>query len=379
MDGRKQVCAVTVLGASDSESSSASRMRQAAQAYQEGMSCVWNCEFDRARQILEPWRQTSAWHAGAYAECACLRVAITGQRNEACSALELVAVTDGLLSSSGVTDTCSGGIMRDLFAAEMLLLRCMLQFICGSKLRAFLSLRQCCLAYRRLEHIVSNGAQQLQRFQQEELMLSNVELEGRINFGLGLFYLSTTWLPVSLTPLARLAGFVIDPQRGKAHLAAVMEGMAGSFGVRTPLAASLLAMYHLDLEPDLERGSGVLVQGLTRWPTCVLLHWASSLVAWRNTCLNEAIALTERALQFCGAELQSEAVYLRYELGILHFMACSWDRAFHHLQYVYDCTKSDNVCFFLQDASDGAPRRRSLPDRAQRQGCSALPRVRSTD
>eukprot|EP00927_Polykrikos_kofoidii_P036810 TRINITY_DN31051_c0_g3_i2.p1 TRINITY_DN31051_c0_g3~~TRINITY_DN31051_c0_g3_i2.p1 ORF type:complete len:678 (-),score=108.57 TRINITY_DN31051_c0_g3_i2:209-2122(-) len=307
----------------------------AAEAYREATELMWNYELQRARMLLEPFRGTSAWHASAYAECAALRVVLTGRRCEALHGLELVGAAEALLSCA-----LRGGtsIVQEVISAEMLLLRCGLQVVGGSRLRALLNLRQCWNAYHRLEHYLAKGGPPLMK--DEGDFFSADDLRGRVNFGLGLFYLATSMLPVSMCPLARLAGFVIDRQQGKAHLSACTQVNAS---LRAPLAAIMLAIYHLDLEPDVRRAGELLVGCLSRRPDNVLLHWAGSLLAWRNTCLAEAINMLEQALSCCDPELGNQAVYLRYELGMLHFMCMEWAPGYGLLRSVYDNARSDKI------------------------------------
>jgi hypothetical protein len=111
------------------------------------------------------------------------------------------------------------------------------------------------------------------------------------------------------------------------------------------MAAVLLAMYHLDLEPDMRHAGNILVASLGRQPENALLHWAGSLLAWRNTFIAQAMGLTGKALWCCGQELSEKAVYLRYELGMFHFIAMEWKSAHDHLFCVYQSVHSEKVFF----------------------------------
>jgi len=168
------------------------------------------------------------------------------------------------------------------------------------------------------------------------------DIRGRVCFGLGLFYLVTSMLPVGLCPLIRLAGFLIDRNQGKAYLARCVDF---NLGPRASLATIVLSMYHLDLEPDMERAGDLLIHGLTQTPQNVLLHWAASLMAWRNADIESAVTEIGSALFSCGNDLANDAIYLRYELGMFHFMAMYWTMAYEHLSYVHDAIQSDKIFF----------------------------------
>jgi len=101
----------------------------------------------------------------------------------------------------------------------------------------------------------------------------------------------------------------------------------------------------MDLEPDVERASQLLADGLTKKPENVLLHWAGSMLSWRNACLIEAVHCLKSALWCCGNDLGDQAVYLRYELGMFHLMAMSWTTAQLHLQFVHDTVLVEKIFF----------------------------------
>lgn len=347
------------------EASSLGKRREnkvsAVDVYREAMSLMWDYKLDQAQRILEPYRTTIVWHACAYAECACMRVVLTGRRSDAVATLELVRhaehlkeVRCGSKGSSPALDVC---------AAELLLMRCGLQVITGCRLTLFLSLRRCWYAYRRLETILTENSGQGVRsavgscsvygcdpsnaphVDDADAIIDTLSLDdiwGRVCFGLGLFYLVTSLLPVGLCPLVRLAGFLIDRDQGKAYLARCVDGCLGP---RATLATIVLSMYHLDLDPDMERAGDLLIQGLTSKPNNVLLHWAASLMAWRNADIESAVVEIGSALYSCGDGLRDNAIYLRYELGMFHFMAMYWPMAYEHLRYVHDAVESDKIFF----------------------------------
>ena len=88
------------------------------------------------------------------------------------------------------------------------------------------------------------------------------DLRGRILFGLGFFYMASSLVPASLVPLLRLAGFLMHRQCGKMYL---FECVERALGARCSIAAILLAMYHLDLEPEAWHGLAQLTQKLINY------------------------------------------------------------------------------------------------------------------
>mmetsp|Transcript_156147 Transcript_156147/g.500874 ORF Transcript_156147/g.500874 Transcript_156147/m.500874 type:complete len:907 (+) Transcript_156147:89-2809(+) len=350
----------------------------AGEVYQRAMIAIWNFDLTGAAALLEPFRRTQPWHAAAFAECAFMRVLVTARHEDAALALELVCEAEGVLDAA-CRKRSTRSISYQVITAELLLFRCFLQGLLGARIRALYNLRQCWQAYRRLEHVVaaSSGfsgsssssssaaagggddtpSKRQHRYRRSKSAdthsvddgvesLNGVvdadDLRGRICFGVGFFWLATSLLPSGLGPLLRLAGFVMDRERGKDCLAECAEG---GLGTRAVPAAISLAMFHLDLEPDVARAGNLLVAALTRTPENPFLHWSGSMLAWRNCCLDQAAELTGKAMWCCGEELGGRALFLRYEMGMLSLARMRWDEAYPHLRFVYEAVKSGEVFF----------------------------------
>eukprot|EP00931_Biecheleriopsis_adriatica_P053544 TRINITY_DN31360_c0_g1_i1.p1 TRINITY_DN31360_c0_g1~~TRINITY_DN31360_c0_g1_i1.p1 ORF type:complete len:793 (+),score=162.47 TRINITY_DN31360_c0_g1_i1:318-2381(+) len=306
-------------------------------AYRKAMEMMWNYDLEAARVLLEPWKSSVLWHAGAIAECSVLRTVLTGKKSEALATLEDIKAAEAIKDSSQKST-----VAHEVFTAEMLLLRSGLQVMLGARLRALYNLRQCWCTYHRLETLLENDGDLKVCVQDDDIVFTYEDLRGRILFGLGLFYMAASLVPASLVPLIRLAGFIMHRQRGKTYL---WECVERELGPRSSMAAILLSMYHLDLEPDMKHAANILVVSLSRQPENVLLHWAGSVLAWRNTFISQAVNITGKALWSCGQELGEKAVYLRYELGMFHFIGMEWDRAHDHLLCVYESVHSEKVFF----------------------------------
>lgn len=308
-------------------------------AYQKSMDLMWNYDLQAAAVLLEPWQNSSLWHAGAAAECSVLRTILTGRKNDALASLDLIVVAEKLkddISSSSLT------LAHEIVTAELQLMRSLLQIMLGLRFRALYNLRQCWYAYYRLEQFLEDEVSLKRCAQNVDCVMTYEDLRGRILFGLGFFYMASSLVPASLVPLLRLAGFLMHRQRGKMYL---FECVERALGARCSIAAILLAMYHLDLEPDMKHAGNILIASLGRQPENTLLHWAGSILAWRNTFMSQAVSITGKALWCCGEELGEKAVYLRYELGMFHFIAMDWPKAHEHLNCVYVSVNSDKVFF----------------------------------
>ena len=223
-------------------------------AYRKAMDLMWNYDLEAASVLLAPWQSSNLWHASGAAECFMLRTILTGRKSDALSTLELIKVAEAL--SEGVGSTGST-LAHEVCNAELLLMRSLLQIILGFRFRALYNLRQCWYAYYRLEQFLEDDASMRACTEDVDCVMTYDDLRGRILFGLGFFYMATSLVPTSLVPLVRLAGFLMHRQRGKTYLFECVERALGS---RCSIAAILLAMYHLDLEPATWHGLGSGVQ-----------------------------------------------------------------------------------------------------------------------
>ena len=210
-------------------------------AYRKAMELMWNYDLEAAHVLLEPWRASILWHAAAYAECSLLRTVLTGRKSDALVTLELIKAAELM------RDNFPASLPHEIFTAEILLMRSMLQVMLGQRLRALYNLRQAWYAYFRLEQVLETDADLQASARDVDCVMTYEDLRGRILFGLGFFYMATSLIPASLVPLIRLAGFVMHRQRGKTYL---FECVERALGTRSAPAAILLAMYHLDLEPE---------------------------------------------------------------------------------------------------------------------------------
>ena len=208
-------------------------------AYRKAMELMWNYDLEAACVLLDPWRSSLLWHAAAYAECSLLRTILTGRKSDAIATLELIKAAELLRDSPS-------SLSHDIFTAEILLMRSLLQVMLGQRLRALYNLRQSWYAYYRLEQFLESDADLRACARDVDCVMTYEDLRGRVLFGLGFFYMATSLIPTSLVPLIRLAGFVMHRQRGKVYL---FECVELALGTRSAPAAILLAMYHLDLEP----------------------------------------------------------------------------------------------------------------------------------
>lgn len=324
-----------VLGREASQSADLS----AAAAHRRAVELLWNFDLDSAMVLLDARRMSSLCDAAAYAELHTLRAVITCEIADAAIALKHVRHAEALRDGRTGAEGPLSELAREVIQAELLLCCSILQVILGARLRAIYNLRLCWQAFHRLEQKLPLEKTSLA---EEEGRSSAADLRGRILFGLGLFYLVTSLAPSRLVPFMRLAGFAMNGPRGKAFLT---ECVVKNLGHRSCLAAIILAMYHLDMEPDISQAGSLVVASLGSRPENALLHWAGSILAWRSSCLPEAVEMSRKALWCCGDELGKKAIFLRYELGMLEFICMRWESSYEYFKAVQEAVKAETVFF----------------------------------
>uniref|UniRef100_A0A0G4G0Q5 PH domain-containing protein n=1 Tax=Chromera velia CCMP2878 TaxID=1169474 RepID=A0A0G4G0Q5_9ALVE len=223
-----------------------------------------------------------------------------------------------------------------------------LQCSCSSRFKTLLEAEE---RRKKDEEVLSSKQPPVDRHVLQLLSTCHRCLASRALTGLGIFYVIVSLVPGSIAPLLRLAGFVVDKERGRRYLdACAVEGNRP----RAPLAALVLSLFHLDMQPDVERAGQLLTSVLERHPASGLPLWAASVLAWRHGCIQDAVFLVQRALNACAGDegtlerrreptdplspsipgpeaLVRHAFYLKYEMGWFLFMKCEWAPALSFL------------------------------------------------
>lgn len=290
-----------------------------------GQKLLWNYRLEAAERHFRGLSFLDLRSALHYAEVYLFRVVLTGSRKdvqEGSAALE--RTEDPLLQSDE---------WAEVLRAEVGIFRAILLFISGQRLKAFLTLRTAWKLYRKYENYLGN--------------CQEADIFSRISFGLGLFYLLITLIPSSIATLLRLAGFCGDRAKGLD----LLEQCSKSAGSRGPMATIILAVFYIDMDPDLDRAERYLETGLSQYPTCVLLYWVSSIMLWKTGKVAKAISVIQKALSCCGPDLARRAAFLKYELGWFYFLRLKWQEArelFHAI--LGDClTLSSELDGFVKD------------------------------
>jgi len=194
----------------------------------------------------------------------------------------------------------------EIIQAEVLTFKGVLRFLAGSRFKAFLTFREAWKTYRKYEPLANKKSDDT----------LDDDLRSRVLLGLGLFHIGIAGLPRSLTAIIRIVGFSGSKDRGKAYLNACLDLKRA----RSPFAALILALYHIDMEPQLEKVCNIVKKMLSNFPQCALFHWVSSIISWKFAQLDDAVFFIERSLASCPPKLRDQAVFLKYEEAWFHYL-----------------------------------------------------------
>jgi len=278
------------------------------------LKAAWDCNFATAERLLEAddKEKSLARIWAARTEISLLKAVMMGEINEFMKAIEY---------SWKVVEHSTGDLRDRTLVAEVTVWRGIIQCILGQTFRACWNLRSAFLTLKKLHR--------------EPELATMPGARSRVRTGLGICYIGVFLCPSSYRPwVLRLLGFPTDEkQNGYTFL---KEEALESEGRRNILCALVLALYHLDLDPNLGMVRDTIVANLRLAPQCPLLHWVASICAWRHGEIFDACFLLKEALKCCSG-LDKAPVYLRYELGMLKFVEKEYETCIELFVPLYEC------------------------------------------
>jgi len=269
---------------------------------QTGLNYLLNFKLENAKRCFSVMKHCDLRCSLHFAEVSMFRVLVTGRKSDVVSCTEAISEVERTLCN--LSEKHSEVIM-----AETNLFKSILLLLSGQKLKAFITLRQAWKLYKKFEN-------RLER-------VEDLDIRGRVLFGLGLFMLFLSLVPSSMSTLLKLIGFSGSREKGVEFLEACKDTKTS----RSVFAAVTLGLYHIDMEPNIEKSSYLLSQAAEEYPGCVLVHWVYSVVAWKNNHVDSAVQKLHQALDCCGETLAPLAAFIKYELGWFYFLRMEWKKA----------------------------------------------------
>lgn len=265
-----------------------------------GVNYMWNYQLEFARLTFDSVKGADLRSCLYLAEVSLFRLLITGRKSDMKHCMELLQNFEN--SFSTIKDPHS-----EVLQAELMLYKSIVLIISGQKFKAFISLRNCWKIYKNYENT----------------LIEDLDIKARIELGLGVFLLLLSLAPVSISTILRLAGFSSDREKGIQHLQKSLSLNQS----RSNYAGLILALFFIDLNPQIERASEMISSLSIKYPGCVLVHWVHSIISWKTSKIDAAIEFLNKSLFFCGPELGEHAAFIKYELGWLYFLRFEWNFA----------------------------------------------------
>jgi len=168
---------------------------------------------------------------------------------------------------------------------ETLFCKAILKFLAGGKFVGFLLFRECWKNYKKFEEKLNDKN------------YYDLDTVCRIKFGLGLFNIIFASFPKALSALIRIIGFQPgNKEKGLEYLESCINSAAKS---RSALAAIVLCLYHIDLNPNLEKVCEILKKYMRLYPKNALFQWIASNVSWKYSQLDDAVFFIKNSLKSC--------------------------------------------------------------------------------
>ncbi|XP_037094814.1 tetratricopeptide repeat protein 39B-like isoform X2 [Pollicipes pollicipes] len=364
----------------------------------------FNNQFDEARDLMRPWRDSSIYHAMGYGTMLYLQAIMTFDPRDIEAAVEVlrasVEVCNRARRKSTLGETVTKMVKKpdyrlyteeeahaELCYAECLLLRAVLNFVEDETLislvRGGLKVKTCYTCYRdcwqMLKHRDWTGSKTKQHF------------EGGVRLGVGTFNLMISQLPAKILRLLEFVGFTGNKDVGLRELEAGF-GLADS--IHRSLCSLVLLGYHLvatyflsNSEGDLAGSERILSEELVTYPKgAFFLFFAGRLELVRGRFERSAQLYTDSwRSQDCWTQFHHMCFW---ELYWNHVFLSRWEEAAEFAalllresrwsKTIYSYQRAASLLMLPQPAPE--PRRRevemlmtTLPDFKQRIAGKSLP------
>lgn len=103
---------------------------------------------------------------------------------------------------------------------------------------------------------------------------------------------------------------------------------------RSALAAIVLCLYHIDLNPNLEKVCEILKKYMRLYPKNALFQWIASNVSWKYSQLDDAVFFIKSSLNSCPTSFQDKAAFLHYEIGWFYYLKLEFQQSLDNFDLV---------------------------------------------
>ncbi|KAF7992091.1 hypothetical protein HCN44_001416 [Aphidius gifuensis] len=303
----------------------------------------FNNDFDKARDLLQPWANSSMYHSLGNAVFACLEAFLTFEQKhveKASEALKLcmhvcskhrrhVSLTQNIGKMVKRTNYDNYTIVEvhaELCYAEALLLKALLTFVEDETLVSFvkagLKIRTCFIMYKECLVILKS--------RKWESETHRVHFESGVKMGIGTFNLMISLLPGRVIKLLEFIGFSGDKEYGLREL---QSGYEDRRGLRQILCSMTLFSYHLiasfilsSSDSDLSWSEEALQNELSLYPNGVwFLFFKGRLEFIRGN--------TDTSIEWYTKSWKSQNLWPQFhhlcfwELMWAHCVQQEWDKA----------------------------------------------------
>ncbi|XP_043484880.1 tetratricopeptide repeat protein 39B-like [Leptopilina heterotoma] len=327
----------------------------------------FNNDFEKAKKIMEPWANSSMYHALGNSVFAFLEAILTFEHKYIEKASEslkqCIAVCSRQRRHSSLTQNIGKMVKRtnydsytleevhaELCYAESLLLKSMLTFVEDETLVSFvkagLKIRTCFLSYKECALILKT-----RKWENEA---QKAHFESGVQMGLGSFNLMISLLPGRIIKLLEFIGFSGDKNYGLSELHA---GYNDRRGIRQVLCAMNLLSYHLIVsfvlshtDGDLNWCEKALEQELSLYPNGVWFLFFKARLEFARGNLEDCVQWYIKSWK--SQELWPQFHHLCFwELMWAHSLQQQWDQSLKYATLLVKESNWSRTIYLYQQAA----------------------------
>ncbi|KAF5274539.1 hypothetical protein FQA39_LY07151 [Lamprigera yunnana] len=325
----------------------------------------FNNQFDEAIELMQPWANSSLYHAVGYSAFVYMEAVLTFDHQAVLKAIEQLKKSIAVCNHYRRKNTLGESIGKivkkanyeqytdieahaELCYAECLLLRSLLSFMedetLGSLIKAGFKIRSCYSSYKECQNILINRDWQNS--------LTKAHFEGGVRMGIGAFNLMISLLPSKIIKLLEFIGFSGNKELGLADLEKGyrVEGLRKILCVMTLLGYNTIVLNVLSHgEGDFKICEDILETFLKKYPEGVWFLFFKGRLEFMKGNVDNSIQWYIKSWKSQDKWPQFHHMCF-WELAWVHCLKLQWKEALVYATYLLDGSRWSRTIYSYQKA-----------------------------
>ena len=236
----------------------------------EALNLMYQFRIKEAREVYKHLSTTDFRHRLSVIECDLLLLGLNGSRKEITDVLTHVSEFQALLNQNQAPQkkNLNNFVNHEVMRAESNLIKAFVNGILGNKLQFLLCVSESWSIFKKLDILLEN------KKVNDTVDSSN---RNRVLFGTGLFNLVFSLIPSNLLKVMRIIGFTPNRALGIKKLEKCWKNNT----IRSPHAAVLLCVYHLEFGSEVLHACKIVESALTQYPHIPYFLWLGAVLSWK--------------------------------------------------------------------------------------------------